>query len=269
MEMEVLPAPVRLRGHVRALWVLRGRPVGQYRGLPKPYAELIVSLAGSHCWRSTPESPGIRFEQGWLTPVQASPRYAETTGEMYLVGARLEMLACAKWFGVEVQRGLGYPIPLEALIGGEARRLREQLYDAPTPRQKMEILAGWIEKEFDPQAVRNRLPGLGRLAVLNWRVDALAEELNLSARGLRKRFEVEMGISPKLWLQLGRFDTVLRGAGGAIGLAELAARHGYADQAHMNNEFRRFCGQAPGDYLRVRKEGMAPPAAPHFVPKVR
>jgi AraC-like DNA-binding protein len=268
MDMEVMSPPARLSGHVRALWVLRGRPVGRYQGLPKPYAELIVSLSGSHCWYSDPGAAGLRFTDGWLTPVQAAPRYAETTGEMHLVGARLEPAACAQLFGVVVQRGLGYPIPLEALLGREAGRLREQLYETPTPRGKMERLAAWISEQFDPASISNHLPTRSRLAELHWRVDSLAAELNLSPRGLHKRFTVEMGLSPKLWLQLGRFDAALRGVGKARGLAELAARYGYADQAHMNNEFRRFCGQAPGDYLRIREKGEAPQAAPHFVPKV-
>jgi hypothetical protein len=107
MEMQILPPPARLRGQVRALWVLRGRPVGRYQGLPKPYAELIVSLAGSHCWYSEPGAAGVRFEEGWLTPLQAAPRYAETAGELHLVGARLEPAACAQLFGVAVQRGWG------------------------------------------------------------------------------------------------------------------------------------------------------------------
>ena len=102
---------------------------------------------------------------------------------------------------------------------------------------------------------------------LYWRVDTLAGELSLSPRGLRKRFAVDLGLSPKLWLQLGRFDAALRGLGGADGLAELAATHGYADEAQMNSDFRRFCGQPPGEYLRLRQQGEAPSAAPHFVPK--
>ncbi len=269
MEMQIMGPPARLRGQVRALWVLRGRPVGRYQGLPKPYAELIVSLAGSHCWYSAPGAAGLRFEEGWLTPLQAAPRYAETAGELHLVGARLEPAACAQLFGVEVQRGPGYPIPLGALIGGEGQRLREQLYEAPTARRKMEMLAGWIGEQLEPEAVRYRLPERARLVDLHWRVDALAGEMGLSPRGLRKRFAVELGLSPKLWLQLGRFDAALRGLGSAAGLAELAAKNGYADQAHMNGEFRRFCGQAPGEYLRLRKEGEAPQAAPHFVPKLK
>jgi AraC-like DNA-binding protein len=264
-----MPPPERLRGQVRALWVLRGRPLGRYQGLPKPYAELIVSLAGSHCWFSAPGAPGLRFEEGWLTPLQAAPRYAETAGQLHLVGARLEPAACAKLFGVAVQQGLGYPIPLGALIGGEAERLREQLYEAPTPRRKMETLAAWISEHLNPEVLRCQLPGRSRLVELNWRVDALADELSLSPRGLRKRFAVDLGLSPKLWLQLGRFDAALRGLGGGDGLAELAARHGYADQAHMNSEFRRFCGKPPGEYLRLRKQGEAPSAAPHFVPNFR
>ena len=269
MHMQMMPPPARLRGHVRALWVLRGWPVGRYQGLPKPYAELIISLAGSHCWYSAPGALGLRFDEGWLTPLQAAPRYAETHGELHLVGARLEPAACAQLFGVDVQRGLGHPIPLPALLGGEGQRLRERVHEAPDARQKMETLAAWIGEHLGAKTMRCRLPEPARPAELNWRVDALASELSLSPRGLRKRFTVELGMSPKLWLQLGRFDAALREMGRAGGLAELAARHGYADQAHMNSEFRRFTGQAPGEYLRLRQQGAAPRSAPHFVPKVR
>lgn len=39
---------------------------------------------------------------------------------------------------------------------------------------------------------------------------------------------------------------------GRDALAGLAARHGYADQAHMTREFRRFAGCAPGAFRAAR-----------------
>lgn len=52
MEMQVQAPPSALAGQVAAIWTLQGRVAGWYAGLPKPYAELILSLSGRHVWRA-------------------------------------------------------------------------------------------------------------------------------------------------------------------------------------------------------------------------
>ncbi len=263
--MLLQPAPAWLQSGVISLWVLRGRPAGAYVGLPKPYVELIVSLSGDHLWRADASSSPLAYRDGWLTPLQVEPRWAETLGELHLVGARLHLLAAARLFGTAAMAAGGIPFPLDAVLGSAAKNLRERLLHVHSDRQRLEVLAHWLRARMDRDDA-GWLPQPGDLSCTGWRTDALAEMLQVSPRGLRKRFSNKVGVSPKLWLQLSRFDELLRADPAPGSLADAAAAFGFADQAHMTREFTRFAGVPPARYATARASVAAPKAAPHFVP---
>jgi transcriptional regulator GlxA family with amidase domain len=83
------------------------------------------------------------------------------------------------------------------------------------------------------------------------RVGDLASHLDLSARQIERVFRDEVGISPKLFLRIVRFQEVLgaiRGGAGETGWAEVAAAHGFYDQAHFIRDFKTFAGRPPGSW---------------------
>lgn len=265
MEMVIQAPPPDLAAHVVALWTLRGRADGPYVGLPKPFAEVIVSLSGHHTWQEHQNSEVHCFRHGWLTPIQTGPRFASTDGYLYLVGARLRLHASAHLFGVFGTHEPRIPLPLDALIGGAAIALRDQLLAQKEPTDHLRVMAQWLRVRLQNLAP-TWVPSPNILQRLGWRVDALAETVELSPRGLHKRFVEQMGIGPKLWLQVSRFDAVLRHKPSQSGLAEVAQRFGFADQSHMNVEFRRFAGTSPQAYVSRRHQRLAPESAPHFLP---
>jgi AraC-like DNA-binding protein len=84
-------------------------------------------------------------------------------------------------------------------------------------------------------------------------VGALAPELAMSERQLRRRFDAAVGYGPKTLHRVLRFRRALAqlSAGKpAIDLAQVAADAGYADQAHLTREVSRLAGQTPGDISR-------------------
>ncbi|MFK7955586.1 MAG: helix-turn-helix domain-containing protein [Lysobacterales bacterium] len=247
------------------LWSLNGRIQGMYSGLPKPYVEMIISLSGNHFWRVGEQSDALNFKDGWVTPIQSGPRFAETLGPLHLVGARLTIEAAVKLFGPVINRDSGPPIPLESLIGSQAELLREQLLELKTESLRMACLGGWVSQRLQ-HVPSFPLPTLNALAGMGWRADTLADYLGLSSRGLRKRFNRQLGVGPKFWLQLHRFDALLKADVSNMSLAQVAAAFGYTDQAHMTTDFKRFAGRSPQDYLSTRKIALVPDAAPHFLP---
>jgi AraC-like DNA-binding protein len=71
-----------------------------------------------------------------------------------------------------------------------------------------------------------------------------------------ERYRAACGLAPKRHAALMRFNALLQVAGGVAACAPpawaaAASDVGYADQAHMNREFRRFTGLAPGEYRRA------------------
>jgi AraC-like DNA-binding protein len=77
-------------------------------------------------------------------------------------------------------------------------------------------------------------------------LDVVAREAGLSTRQFRRICARETGLTPKLLARILRFrHAALRAASETGAHAGLAAECGYADQAHMIAEFKRFGGRTP------------------------
>ena len=78
----------------------------------------------------------------------------------------------------------------------------------------------------------------------NAAIDRLARSAGLGRRQFERRFSEHVGLSPRLFGRIVRFQRAVRHLGAESGAA-IAARCGYADQAHLIREIRRFAGQTP------------------------
>src|SRR5215831_18757656 len=79
-------------------------------------------------------------------------------------------------------------------------------------------------------------------------VEQLSQWIGLSHRQLQRRFSAAVGYGPKMFQSVLRFQRLLNFAdrpASLASLADLAAIAGYADQAHMTREVRRFAGCTP------------------------
>jgi AraC-like DNA-binding protein len=78
-------------------------------------------------------------------------------------------------------------------------------------------------------------------------VNAVADDLGVSERHLRRMFRETVGVGPKAFAKLMRFHRALRVAreDGRASWASIAAAAGYYDQAHLIAEFRAIAGVTP------------------------
>jgi transcriptional regulator GlxA family with amidase domain len=86
---------------------------------------------------------------------------------------------------------------------------------------------------------------------------ALADDVGLSERQLRRRVEDAVGYSPRMLarvLRFGRFLRAARATGPGRELARLATEAGYADQAHLTRESRELGGLPPAALLAWEAE---------------
>jgi len=82
-------------------------------------------------------------------------------------------------------------------------------------------------------------------------VGEVTEQTGLSARRFIDVFEKEVGLTPKLFCRVRRFQKVLRliRSGSEIDWTEIALSCGYYDQAHFIHDFRAFSGVNPSTYV--------------------
>ena len=77
-------------------------------------------------------------------------------------------------------------------------------------------------------------------------VEQLANTAGVSRQHLTRVFHERVGVAPKTFCNLARFQSSLIYAGRAgVDWAQAASAMGYADQSHMIAEYRRFSGLTP------------------------
>jgi AraC-like DNA-binding protein len=126
------------------------------------------------------------------------------------------------------------------------RELTERLGAAAAPGAELEAVALARRRGVEPDLVRaGVLDGLRR----GVRVAALADELGLSERQLRRRCLELFGYGPKVLDRVLRLDRALVAARGGAPFALVAADAGYADQPHLAREVRALAGVPLGELL--------------------
>lgn len=101
-------------------------------------------------------------------------------------------------------------------------------------------------------------------------VEALSKECHMSRRTMERVFKENVGIPPKEFIRIARFQEVLRRlremntATGATpsgppreSLLRIAFELGYHDHAHLTNEFKLYAGILPSELSRFYKTGIA------------
>lgn len=83
------------------------------------------------------------------------------------------------------------------------------------------------------------------------KVKALAEETGYSSRHINNQFKKHIGIAPKLYMRIVRFQRSFKliRSHSNIDFAEIAEDVGYYDQAHFINEFKEFSLNTPSQIL--------------------
>ena len=87
--------------------------------------------------------------------------------------------------------------------------------------------------------------------------------LGVSERSLERLLSLRTQRGPLYWRQLARARRCARALADVAPLAHLAAEHGYADQAHMARDLRRWFGATP-TRLRAMPTFLATLAAPAY-----
>ncbi len=175
--------------------------------------------------------------------------------------ARLHLGVSEAVLGVPASAVAGRIVALEDLWGDAAtRRLCARLADACDTVDAAVILESAIAERLATADGRHARAQLVRAAadrLTSANVNAVAIDLGVSERHLRRVFHETVGVSPKAFAKLARFHRALRAARehAHAGWASIAAAAGYYDQAHLIADFRAIAGVTPRALLGELRVG--------------
>ena len=149
-------------------------------------------------------------------------------------------------------------ISAEQLWGLDGRRWGERVAGAVDGRTRVGLIEGQLVKWL--RAWRRADGWIDAVAASLYyghaecRIDAVAEGLPIGRRQLERSFKAALGMSPKAFHGLARFQHAARdlALGRLSGSLDAALAHGYFDQAHFIRAFESFAGVSPGGYLASR-----------------
>lgn len=146
-------------------------------------------------------------------------------------------------------------IPLKDVLGTSAAALIETIQTSNSLENRQRFMEDFFRKSgldnvfhYGPHLVAVRLIRTceGRITV-----NALASGLRTTVRTLERIFMEHVGLPPKKFIRLIRFQHALqtiRRNGSSTGMADLAYACGFTDQSHLIKEFRSFAHRPPGRF---------------------
>jgi AraC-like DNA-binding protein len=146
-------------------------------------------------------------------------------------------------------------VPLDLIWGSMVGSLAERLRTAKHPAGKFRVLEATLLERINQRvhlndAVKYALEEFARRPHIT-SVQKVAQEAGLSRRWFAQLFREQIGLTPKLYCRVQRFQNALKqiGSGASVDWAQLALAAGYYDQAHLIRDFRDLSGLSPCAYL--------------------
>ncbi len=181
----------------------------------------------------------------------------DTAGQNCTIGVHFKPGGAFAFLGMPASELHDQHVSLDTLWGRFARSLRDRLLEARSASVRLEILESTLLARL--RRVHALHPAVG-FALHEFRggpqMRTIAEvtgQIGLSSRRFIELFKEQVGMTPKLYCRVRRFQQVVKSIAGGQDLdwAQVALDGGYFDQAHFNHDFRAFSGLCPTEYASL------------------
>ena len=238
-----------LAGLVARLWSLSDSPAHAYeRVVASGTQEIVINLDEDAFRIHDPAEPARhrRYSGAMVSGAYRGFFVIDTRAHASIVGVHFEPGGASPFLGLPPGELADRHVDLEALWGPPARLLRERLCAAP-PKQRFRILEEALRARLARPFTRHAAVELALARLGRMSVGEVAAEASLSWRRFIEVFTAEVGMTPKLFTRVQRFQRAraLAGRRGSPDWPRLALACGYFDQSHLIRDFLAFAGSSP------------------------
>ncbi len=215
-----------------------------HRVVPDGCVDIIFDLCG-HSYR----------EAASIAGTMTKPIFAELRGRINYLAIRFLPGGFLHFFDSPAYHFTDRIIPLEMISGKGEHNLTERLIQESPIGGKIELLESYFgsllmrNNRNDP-AVRSALYDILKHKG-NIEISQLSRNADTSQRQLCRKFRKWIGISPKSFCRIIRFQNILRKLSprSRCNLLQVALDGGYYDQSHFIHEFNSYYGLNPSEFL--------------------
>jgi AraC-like DNA-binding protein len=223
--------------------------VAVQRVVPDGAAELIVNFAtpmeslDGGMWREQPGS--------FLAAQITGPLMLRCAGKARILGVRFKPHGAGALLGPVMNEVTDSAVPIQDLsdvLAEDVGRAFDAEAWSDRSRAVEEALVRFDSRygkhdELVQRAVEQFTSGQTDVA-------GVARLLGISSRQLERRFTRQVGLTPKLFCRMRRFQSVFQAVEqGGSRWADAAVDCGYFDQAHLIRDFKEFAGEPPSQLM--------------------
>ncbi|HEY0977054.1 MAG TPA: helix-turn-helix domain-containing protein [Flavobacteriales bacterium] len=260
MRFSQFPPPPELTEHVRCFWTVDS---GSDAGVPRSFntvadgfpGALVVLPGGSTLIDGVKGEMPFAFLYGQATTC----RTLSAQGTLRAMGLFFQPPALRTLFGLKADPLTDACLDLELTVDGPA--LVQALRRASSAEACMAIWSTYLTERLKANAdLIDASIGQAAQLILQARGDIklpeLCGKLALEERTFERRFKRSVGISPRLFARIRRFQHTLHllRVGDHRKLSDIAYAADYADQSHYIRSFKEFTGISPLEFRRDGRE---------------
>ena len=179
----------------------------------------------------------------------------EPTGVSGIISARFLPEGLAPFLTVPVNSLENRAVSMSELFGQAGSQLELEVIQADTNQDRIQLIENFllsilskpvVAAGITRSCVEVIMAAQGQLGISD-----LAQKMKLNRRQLERKFESEIGMSPKQLSRAIRLQATIRKLGEKKfnTLTDLAYDNGYYDQAHFIRDFREFTGISPRSFF--------------------
>lgn len=175
----------------------------------------------------------------------------EPSGRIDLFGVRFQHAGASPFFTLPLNELTNNIVDLEFVWGRDGREIEEMINEAQTAELRVRIIEDALVSALSRNAASDSIvETASRMIVENAglvAIDKISDAIGVNGRRLERRFQQNLGLSPKRFSRIIRFQNFLGAVRNesTLSILDTALSFGYYDQAHLIREFREFSGKTP------------------------
>lgn len=255
---EHIPSPA-LRHAVKLIWSLEDDPgtVCEYEKiLPDGCPELIFHYG----------DPFLKKENGMEKQQEQSFVYGQISrfielkpaGRIGVVGVKFHPWGLALLTDIPQYKVNHQEVAAEDIFDKPDKDITQKISQAKNLKTRITLVENFLlrllkavpeKKKFNPMPMRFAIECLNQMGGYG-KIDSIANSMNISRRELERKFEKNIGLTPKQMARIFHFQSIFQLKDKVNSLTELAHAAGYYDQSHFIHSFKEIAGINPQTFFK-------------------
>jgi AraC-like DNA-binding protein len=246
----------KLKPYIKQYWaienVLKSGESYLQRIIPSGLPEMILYLDHK------PKSEKWSIEAHCLLNGQHNDYYDLIISEnLSIFSVLFQPQGVRQFFNLPFNELTNQSVPLELINRTLSQELQSRLSETISFNARVDIAEDFLcrlltasTKGYDFKRMSHSLELIKRAKGMV-EIDFLSQQACLSRKQFERLFMEHIGISPKQYLKIIRFQSALyiRSQGNDVSMTQLALESGYYDQSHFINDFKSLTGLTPKKFF--------------------